>query len=60
MALLRLSCRRQEWRFLSGYDFHPFTCGVGKTGLNLHSPTIQTIGQEYAVHRKQADRTRLR
>lgn len=27
----------REGRFLSGYDFHPFTKGAGKAGLKLHS-----------------------
>ncbi|MBB5460245.1 transposase [Paraburkholderia sp. Cpub6] len=31
-----------------------------KAGLGLHSKTIQAIGEEYAVRRKQAQRTRLR
>ncbi|EIM99503.1 transposase, orfB, partial [Paraburkholderia hospita] len=38
---------RREGRFLSGYDFHPFTRGAGKAGLGLHSQTIQAIGEEY-------------
>jgi IS605 OrfB family transposase len=51
---------QREARFLSGYDFHPFTKGAGKAGLKLHSQTIQAIGEEYAVRRKQARKTKLR
>ncbi|OUL70255.1 RNA-guided endonuclease InsQ/TnpB family protein [Paraburkholderia hospita] len=51
---------QREGRFLSGYDFHPFTKGAGKAGLGLHSQTIQAIGEEYAVRRKQARKSRLR
>ncbi|QBR03675.1 RNA-guided endonuclease InsQ/TnpB family protein [Paraburkholderia pallida] len=51
---------QREQRFLSGYDFHPFTRGAGKAGLHLHSQTLQAIGEEYAVRRKQAGKTRLR
>jgi putative transposase len=50
----------REQRFLSGHDFYPFTKGAGKTGLRLHSQTIQAIGDEYATRRKQARRIKLR
>ena len=56
---LSLRVWEREGRFLSGYDFHPFTRGAGKAGLNLHSQTIQAIGDEYAVRRKQACKTKL-
>ncbi|QBR03720.1 hypothetical protein [Paraburkholderia pallida] len=51
---LSLKVWQREQRFLSGYDFHPFTKGAGKAGLGLHSQTLQAIGEEYAVRRKQA------
>ena len=57
---LSLRVWEREGRFLSGYDFHPFTKGAGKAGLNLHSQTIQAIGDEYALRRKQACKTKLR
>ena len=50
----------REKRFLSGYDFHPFTKGAGKAGLRLHSQTVQAIGDEYATRRKQARKIKLR
>ncbi|WP_341319439.1 transposase [Paraburkholderia sp. IMGN_8] len=50
---------RERW-FLSGYDFHPFTKGAGKAGLDLHSGTIQAVTEEYATRRKQARKVKLR
>lgn len=44
---------REQW-FLSGYNFHPYTKGVGKVGLGLHSGTIQAVAEEHAMRRKQA------
>ncbi|MGF6757371.1 hypothetical protein [Paraburkholderia sp. GAS42] len=38
---LSIKVWERERRFLSGYDFHPFTKGAGKAGLDLHSGTIQ-------------------
>jgi hypothetical protein len=57
---LSLKVWQREQRFLSGYDFHPFTKGAGKAGLGLHSQTIQAIGEEYATRRKQAHKVKLR
>lgn len=57
---LSLKVWQREQRFPSGYDFHPFTKGASKAGLGLHSQTIQAIGEEYAVRRKQAHKTKLR
>lgn len=51
---------RREKRFLSGYDFAPFTKGAGKEGIPLHSQTIQAISEEYATRRKQFKKTKLR
>ena len=50
----------RERRFMSGYDFHPYTKGAGKAGLSLHSQTIQAVGEEYASRRKQARKLKLR
>ncbi|QBR03736.1 RNA-guided endonuclease InsQ/TnpB family protein [Paraburkholderia pallida] len=57
---LSLKVWQREQRFLSGYEFHPFTKGAGKAGLGLHSQTLQAIGEEYAVRHKQACKTKLR
>jgi len=51
---------RREKRFLSGYDFAPFTKGAGKEGIPLHSQTIQAISEEYATRRKQFKKIKLR
>jgi putative transposase len=59
-AELSQKVRQREGRFLSGYDFHPFTKGAGKAGLHLHSQTIQAIGDEYATRRKKARKVKLR
>ncbi|WP_204117314.1 hypothetical protein [Paraburkholderia sp. C35] len=50
----------RERRFLSGFDFHPFTKGAGKAGLDLHSTTIQAVAEEYAIRRMQARKVKLR
>lgn len=50
----------RERRFLTGYDFRPFTGGAGEAGLGLHSTTIQAVAEEYAVRRKQAGKAKLR
>jgi hypothetical protein len=59
-AELSQKVRQREGRFLSGYDFHPFTKGAGKAGLHLHSQTIQAIGDEYATRRKKARKVKSR
>ena len=50
----------RERRFMSGYDFAPFTKGAAKEGLNLHSQTIQAISEEFVVRRKQFKKVKLR
>lgn len=50
----------RERRFMSGFDFHPFTKGAGKAGLDLHSTTIQAVAEEYATRRAQARKVKLR
>ncbi|WP_176079785.1 hypothetical protein [Paraburkholderia tropica] len=56
---LSLKVWQPEQRFLAGYNFHPFTNGSSKAGLGLRSQTIQAIGEEYAVRRKQACKVKL-
>lgn len=50
---------REKGRFLSAYDIQKYTDGAGKE-LGLHSHTIQCVGKEYVVRRKQFKRARLR
>ncbi|BCG02487.1 hypothetical protein PPGU19_070550 (plasmid) [Paraburkholderia sp. PGU19] len=53
-----LKVREREKRFLSAYDFNPYTKGAGKAGLHLHSRTTQEIGDEYPTRRMQASKAR--
>lgn len=43
---LSIKILERERRFMSGYDFHPFTKGSGKAGLDLHSTSIQAVAEE--------------
>ena len=47
---------RQTW--LSGYDLQDYTKGAGKE-LGLNSATVQMVGHEYALRRKQFKKNRL-
>ena len=49
---------KERGRFLTGYDFHPYTKGAGKE-LGLHSQTLQCIAGEYVTRRKQFNKTKL-
>ncbi|HYW77135.1 MAG TPA: transposase [Gammaproteobacteria bacterium] len=49
---------RERGLFLSGYDIHPYTQGSAKE-LGLHSQSVQRIGMEYAVRRRQFRKRRL-
>ncbi|WP_372987590.1 RNA-guided endonuclease InsQ/TnpB family protein [Marinobacter sp.] len=55
-----LSCRsiRERGVFLSAYDIHPYTQGVGKL-IGLHSQTVQRVSAEYVTRRKQFRKQRL-
>jgi putative transposase len=50
---------QRERRFMSGYDFAPYTKGASKE-IPLHSQTIQAISEEYAIRRKQFKKVKLR
>ena len=50
---------REQGRFLSAYDIHPYTVGSGKL-LGLHSQTVQGITEEYVIRRKQFKKRQLR
>ena len=56
---LCLKVLQRENRFLSAYDLHPYTSGVTKEGLSLHSQTVQAVSEEYVTRRKQFKRRRL-
>lgn len=50
---------KEQGRFLSAYDIHPYTKGAGKE-LGLHSQTLQCIASEYVTRRKQFKKAKLR
>ncbi|HKM36214.1 MAG TPA: transposase [Thiopseudomonas sp.] len=49
---------KERGKFLSAYDFHPYTKGAGKE-LGLHSQTLQCVAGEYVTRRKQFKKSRL-
>lgn len=49
---------RERHKWLSGYDLQKYTKGAGKE-LGLNSATVQMIGHEYAIRRKQFKKARL-
>lgn len=56
---LSIKVWQRERRCLSGYDFAPYTKGLGNEGVPLHSQTVQAIAEEYALRRRQFKKTRL-
>lgn len=50
---------KERHKFMSGFDFHPYTKGAGKE-LGLHSATLHEIAEEYATRRKQFKKAKLR
>jgi IS605 OrfB family transposase len=50
---------KEKYKFMTGYDFHPYTKGAGRE-LGIHSQTLQQIAAEYATRRKQFKKQRLK
>ena len=50
---------REKGKFLSAFDFHPYTKGANKE-LGLHSQTFYVIAKEYADRRKQFKKRQLK
>ena len=50
----------RERRFLSGFDFHPYTRGASKAGLRIGSAVFQEVSEEFAKKRRAAKRVKLR
>jgi transposase len=50
----------RERRFLNAADLHKLTVGAGKSGLSLHSQTIQAVNEEFVTRRKQFKKIKLR
>ena len=46
-------------KFLSAFDIAAYTKGASKSGLNLHSQTIQAITEELVIRRKQFKKAKL-
>jgi len=49
---------RERNKWLSGYDLQNYTKGSAK-GLGLNSATVQMVGHEYVIRRKQFKKARL-
>jgi putative transposase len=47
-------------KFFSAFDVAKYTAGASKSGLNLHSQTIQAIAEELVTRRKQFKKAKLR
>ena len=47
-------------KFFSAFDIAAYTAGASKSGLNLHSQTIQAITEELVMRRKQFKKAKLR
>ena len=47
-------------KFFSAFDIAAYTAGASKSGLNLHSHTIQAITEELVMRRKQFKKAKLR
>lgn len=57
---LALKVLDREHRFMSAYDMAPYTQGASKSGLSLHSQTVQAVSEEYCTRRKQFKKAKLR
>lgn len=50
---------RKTGKFFSAYDVQKYTAGATKSGLSLHSQTIQAIAEELVTRRKQFKKAKL-
>ena len=50
----------RERRFMSGFDFNPYTRGASKEGLRIGSAVFQEVSEEFAKKRRAAKRVKLR
>ena len=51
---------RERGRWMSGFDFSPYTVGASKEFEHIGSSTIQQVSEQFACRRRTARRTRLR
>ena len=56
---LSLRHTQKTGKFMSGYDLQKYTAGACKEGLLLNSATVQMIGHELAIRRKQFKKVKL-
>jgi transposase len=56
-----LGCKylQRTGQFFSAFDIAAYTKGASKSGLNLHSQTIQAITEELVIRRKQFKKVKL-
>lgn len=57
---LWLKVLERERRFMSGFDFHPYTRGASKAGLCVGTAVFQQVSDEYATRRRQFKKAKLR
>lgn len=50
---------QRERRFMSGFDFAPYTNGASKAGLGIGSAVFQEVCEEFAKKRRQAGKVKL-
>jgi len=50
---------KERGKFMSAFDLQKYTDGAGKE-LGLHSHTVQEIGKEYVIRRKQFKKAKLK
>ena len=50
---------KRTGKFFSAFDIAAYTKGASKSGLNLHSQTIQAITEELVIRRKQFKKAKL-
>lgn len=51
---------RERQKYLSGYDLQKYTAGFSKCdGVKVYAATVQSVGEEYAVRRRQFKKVRL-
>ena len=51
---------RERGKWMSGFDFSPYTVGASKEFEHIGSSTIQEVAEQFAVKRRAARRVRLR
>lgn len=49
----------RERRFMSGFDFNPYTRGASKEGLGVGSAVFQEVSEQYVIKRRGAKKVKL-